>query len=95
MLPTLNGFVLQFLIFATLLGLSLAAPDHHSEMDHAPVYAPLAQEKIIELYEFLKAELEGEGGDFKEAHDEDLMEPVEGDEDDDQILDEENPIVPT
>ncbi|TRY78859.1 hypothetical protein TCAL_15303 [Tigriopus californicus] len=79
----------SFLILTALLGLSLAAPDHHTEMDHAPEYNVMIQDKIVELYEFLKAELEGEG-DMMEA-----IDPIESKEDDEDLVNVEDEPVGT
>ncbi|XP_059095525.1 uncharacterized protein LOC131890236 [Tigriopus californicus] len=61
----------SIVVFFTLLALSLAAPqeDENPPMMETPEYVVLTQAKIVELYEFLKAELEGD--------DLDQMEPVE------------------
>ncbi|XP_059095779.1 uncharacterized protein LOC131890457 [Tigriopus californicus] len=68
----------SIVVFFTLLGLSVATPqgDESAPIMETPEYAPLTQAKIVELYEFLKAELEGEDLDGKEP-----MEPVELDMD--------------
>lgn len=56
----------------TLLGLSLAAPqeDGGPQIIELPEFSPEVQTKIVELYELLKAELEGD-------EDLDIMEPLE------------------
>ncbi|TRY78265.1 hypothetical protein TCAL_12342 [Tigriopus californicus] len=64
----------SIVVFLTLLGLSLATPqgDESASIMETPEYATLTQAKIVELYEFLKAELEGEDLDDMEP-----MGPVE------------------
>eukprot|EP00094_Tigriopus_californicus_P012771 TCALIF_12346-PA protein Name:"Protein of unknown function" AED:0.54 eAED:0.54 QI:99/0.25/0.2/0.4/1/0.8/5/0/333 len=50
----------EIMILAAFLGVSLAVPkDENTQMEEVPEYSPMTQDKIIELYEFLKSELEG------------------------------------
>ncbi|TRY78267.1 hypothetical protein TCAL_12345 [Tigriopus californicus] len=52
----------KILIFVALFGLSLASirDNKNSQIVEAPQYNALTQKTIVELYKFLKTELEGE-----------------------------------
>ncbi|TRY78853.1 hypothetical protein TCAL_15305, partial [Tigriopus californicus] len=65
----------KILIFVALFGLSLASirDNKNSQIVEAPQYNALTQETIVELYEFLKTELEGKDGGELAPLDQDKM----------------------